>query len=176
MENIIPLKGKYPKIDKSTYVNPFAIVIGDVIIHQHVSLWPGVIIRADEERIEIGQNTIILDRTFIEASRKQPVKIGENVLISHNVTLRGCTIQNGALIGINANILNGAKIGECAVISAGTLISPNTIIPSKSKVTGVPGDIKGKVTNSELDEIRRKHIEIMAKAQEYGKWFVTKHV
>lgn len=176
MENIITFKDKKPRIDQGAYINPYAIVIGDVTIHEGVSLWPGVIVRADEDEIEIGANTAILDRSFAEAPRGKPVQIGCNVLISHGVTLHGCTIHDSVLIGISANILDGADIGKEAVISAGALIPPNTKIPPRSKVTGVPGQVTGQVTDQELLEVQQKHSEILKKAREYGKWFVTKQV
>ena len=176
MENIISYKHKRPKIESGAYINPYAIVIGDVTIHTGVSLWPGVILRADDDHVEIGRAAAILDRSFIEAPRGYPVDIGENVLVSHGVTLHGSQVKKDVLIGISANILDGAKIGEESVISAGTLVPPNTTIPPRSKVMGVPAKVIGKVTDTELSEMRLKHAEIIEKAREYGKWFVANNI
>jgi carbonic anhydrase/acetyltransferase-like protein (isoleucine patch superfamily) len=79
-DNIITYKNKSPKIDKGAYINPFAMVIGEVEIHAGVSLWPGVIVRADEESIVIEENAALLDRTLVEAPSAHPVIVGENVL------------------------------------------------------------------------------------------------
>ena len=176
LENIVPYKNKYPKIDESAYINPFASVIGDVTINAGVSLWPGVIIRADDEHVEIGENTAILDKSLIESPQGQPVDIGENVLVSHSVTIHGSRVASGVLIGISANVLEGAKVGKESVVAAGALIPPNSDIPPRSKVAGVPGKVTGEVTETELKQIRKKHEEIMDKAREYGKWFVVKHI
>lgn len=176
MENIISYKHKHPKIAEGVYINPYAIVIGDVTIHSGVSLWPGAIIRADDDKIEIGPNAAILDRVLVEAPRGKPVNIGENALISHGAILHGCTIHKGVLIGISANVLDGAEICEESVIAAGTLITPDTKIPTRSKVVGSPGKITGEVTDREVEKIREQHAAIKHKAQEYGTWFVAKEI
>ena len=167
---------KRPSIDKTVYINPYAIIIGNVRILAGASVWPGVTIRADDEYVKIGKNTAILDRSFIDAPRGKPVDIANDVLISHGALLQGCKIGKGVLIGKNASIQIGAEIGEESVIMANTYISPNTKIPPRSKVAGVPGKVLGKVTDKEILEVCKKHAEIMEKAQGYGQWFVTKKV
>lgn len=174
LKNIIPFMHKRPNIDKTAYINPYAIIIGDVTIQAGASLWPGVTIRANDEHVEIGKNTAILDRSFIDAPQGKPVDIANDVLISHGAMLQGCKIAKGVLIGKNVSIQDGAEIGEESVIVANTYISPDTKIPPRSKVAGVPGKVAGKVTENEIYEVRKKHTEIMEKALEYGQWFVTK--
>ena len=173
MQNIVPYKNKRPKIHKDSYINPFAVVIGDVVIESGASLWPGVIVRADEDRIEVGENSALLDQVLVEAPFGKPVIIGKNVLVSHNVTLHGCIVQDHVLIGIGANILDGAVLGHESVVGAGALVPAGLEIPARSKVMGVPAEIIGTVTDSELEEIAEKHKKIMDKAKDYGSWFVT---
>ena len=100
--NIIAIKDKQPKIDGNAYINPYAIVIGDVTIHAGVSLWPGVTIRGDYEHAEIGRDTAILDKSYIDTSRGRIVDIGEQVLVSHRAVMHGCKVGNGVLIGKGA--------------------------------------------------------------------------
>ncbi len=169
-------KEKQPRIDENAYVNPYAKVIGDVTIQTGASLWPDVIIRADNDRVEIGKNVAILDRSLVEAPQGHPVNIGENVLVSHGAKLHGCEINDNVLIGMSAQILVGAKIGAESVIAAGAVVSPNTEIPPRSKVVGAPGKVVGEVTDEELGEIRQKHNEIIKKAREYGEWYVVKNL
>ena len=176
MENIISYENKHPKIDENVYINPYAIVIGEVIIHSGVSLWPGVIVRAGDEQIEIGENTAILDRSLIEAPPGFPTRIGSDVLVSHGVKLLGCTIEKGVLIGISANVLEGAVIGEESVIAAGAMVPQNALIPPRAKVVGLPGVVTGKVTDQEIYAIQEKRANIKEKAREYGKWFVVKNI
>jgi carbonic anhydrase/acetyltransferase-like protein (isoleucine patch superfamily) len=173
MENIVAYKNKSPKIDSSAYINPFALIIGDVTISEGVTVWPGAIIRADDDRIEIGNDTAVLDRVLIEAPRDNPVTIGHAVLVSHGAILHGCYVQSGALIGIGANILDGAEIGSESVIGAGALITPNTTIPPRSKVMGSPGKVVGEVSDEDAENIKSEHTRIMEKARDYGRWFVT---
>ncbi|UCH88423.1 MAG: gamma carbonic anhydrase family protein [Thermoplasmata archaeon] len=176
MENIISYKHKKPQIDSGAYINPYALIIGDVIIHAGVSVWPGAIIRADDDQIEVGENTAVLDRVLIEAPREKPVKIETDVLISHGAILHGCSVHKGVLIGISANILDGAEIGSESIIAAGTLVPPDARIPPRSKVMGMPGEITGTVSDQEIVKIQLEHASIIKKAKEYGSWFVANQI
>jgi carbonic anhydrase/acetyltransferase-like protein (isoleucine patch superfamily) len=173
MDNIVAYKNKSPQIDPSAYINPFAIVIGDVSIAEGVSLWPGAIIRADDDSIEIGAHTAVLDRVMIEAPRGHPVKVGENALLSHGAVLHGCTVEEGVLIGISANILDGAVIGKESVIAAGALVPSGTVVPPRSKVMGVPGKITAEVIDSDVAKIQEERLRIIENAKDYGSWFVA---
>lgn len=176
MDNIITYKHKSPTISEEAYINPYALIIGEVTIHRGVSVWPGAIVRADDDAIEVEENTAILDRVLIEAPLGKPVHIAKNVLISHGAILHGCTIETGVLIGISANILDDAKIGENSVIAAGALVPPGMTVPPRSKVMGMPGKVTGKVSDKEIDKIRDEHGNIVNKAKEYGNWFVVKSI
>ncbi len=175
-ENIIAFKNKHPKISDSAYSKPYAIIIGDVTIHAGASLWPGVVIRADDDQIEIGQNTILLDSVFIDSRPKLPVVIGEEVLISHQVTLHGCKVERGVVIGKNTNILEGSEIGEDSVITDGAYIKPNTQIPPRTKFSGALGRVVGQVTEDEIAQIRQRRAVILKKSREYGNWYVAKNL
>lgn len=174
--NIISIKDKQPKVDSSAYINPYAVVIGDVTIHAGVSLWPGVTVRGDDEHAEIGRGTAILDKSYIDTSRGHIVDIGEGVLISHGAILHGCKVGNGVLIGKGAIIQEGSEIGSETVILNGAYIPTKAKIPPRSKVAGVPGKVIGNVTDEEILEVRNKHTEILKKSKEYGNWFVAKQI
>ena len=174
--NIVPYKDKSPVVDKGAYVNPCAVLIGDVTVHDGASLWPGVIVRANEAKIEIGPNTALLDRAFVEASAGNPVVIGKDAFVSHKVTLHGCTVHDRVLIGIGATVLDGAVIGEGTVIGARALVTSNSKIPPRSKVFGVPGKIIGPITDLDLEDIKKWHRKILERAKEYGRWFVVGQV
>ena len=176
MDNIVAYKNKSPNIDSSAYINPFAIVIGDVTIAEGVSLWPGAILRADDDSIVIGAHTAVLDRVMIEAPRGYPVTVGENALISHSAVLHGCTVEEGVLVGISANILDGVTIGKESVIAAGALVPSGINIPDRSKVMGVPGKITADVSDTDVAKIQDERLRIMEKAKDYGSWFVAKQI
>jgi carbonic anhydrase/acetyltransferase-like protein (isoleucine patch superfamily) len=163
-------------VDDETYINPYALLIGEVIVHSGVTIWPGVTIRADDAPVEIGRNTSLLDKALIDASLGHSVTIGEETLISHKAMLIGCTVGSGVLIGKNAVICEDAKIGDGAIISAGSFVLSSTEVPDQVRVTGIPATVSGEVTDEETAEVREKHAEIMKKAREYGGWYVAKQV
>ena len=175
-DNIISYKNMHPKIDEKAYVNPYAMVMGDVTLHSGVSLWPGVIIRGDKAQIEINEFSGLLDNVLIESSRGYPVRIGANVLVSHNSILNGCQIGDGVLIGKGVQINEGAEVCTGAVLAARTIVPRGVNIPKRAKVRGAPAEIIGNTTDKELEIIRTKHKEIMARARDYGRWFVTRQV
>jgi len=176
MGNIITYNNKTPQINEGANINPYAQVIGDVVIHKGATLLLGVIIRGEDEKVEIGSNTIILDNSIIESKVDNPVKIGENAIIGHNVTLFGCTLDNNVLIGISANIQENVMIGEGSVVLPGILIQKDTEIPARSIVSGIPGLASGRVNDEELKDIQDKRMAIIKKAKECGYWYVVKNI
>ena len=142
-----------PKLKNKNFIASNAVVIGDVIISLNVSIWFGVTIRADVEKIEIGEGTNIQDGSILHADPGFPLKIGKNVTVGHNVVLHGCNIMENTLVGINSVILNGAKIGKNCLIGANTLIPENYLIPDGSVVLGSPGKIKRSIKSHEIKAI-----------------------
>jgi carbonic anhydrase/acetyltransferase-like protein (isoleucine patch superfamily) len=97
-----------PGVDKTAFVHEKAVVIGNVIIGPHASVWPGAVLRGDINSIEIGDYSNVQDNSVLHVDFDAPVKIGKYVTIGHNVTLHACTIGDGALIGNGAIVLDGA--------------------------------------------------------------------
>ena len=123
------LLNKTPQFGKECYLSENAVVVGDVVMGDHCSVWFSAVIRGDVNSIRIGNNTNIQDCSCIHATYKTgPVNIGNNVSIGHNVTVHACTIKDGALIGMGATLLDGCEIGEGAVVAAGALVLSNTKI------------------------------------------------
>ena len=128
--NILPYKGKLPKIDPTVFVAPNAVIIGDVELGAHSSVWFNAVIRGDVFYIRIGSNTNIQDGSVIHVTTGlYPTVIGNSVTMGHNVVAHGCTIGDGALIGMGAIILDGAEVGEQSLIAAGTLVPMGMKIP-----------------------------------------------
>ena len=146
--------GKTPNIAGSAFVSEAAYIVGDVEIGENVSIWPGAVIRGDFGSIKIGKNTIIEDTCVIHSgSPSGPianVTIGDNVQIGHGAVINCPRIGNNVLIGMNATILHDAEIGNFCVIGAGSLVSQGMVVPDRSFVAGVPGEIKGRVTQKQL--------------------------
>src|ERR1700676_3027877 len=132
-------RGRWPQIAASAYIDPAAVIIGDVTIGEHASVWPGVIIRGDVHWIRIGARSNIQDGSILHVMKDQyPLTIGEGVTVGHGVILHGCTIESRVLIGMGSILLNGAKIGTGSIVAAGTLVPENTVVPPGSLFMGHP--------------------------------------
>ncbi|HWG59047.1 MAG TPA: gamma carbonic anhydrase family protein [Candidatus Acidoferrales bacterium] len=138
-----PFRGKLPLIADSAYVDAQAVVIGDVAIGEHSSVWPCVVIRGDVHFIRIGARTNVQDGSVLHVMRDEyPLILGDGVTVGHGVVLHGCTIESRCLIGMGSIILNGAKIGAGSIIAAGTLVPERTQVPPASLFLGHPGKLR----------------------------------
>jgi carbonic anhydrase/acetyltransferase-like protein (isoleucine patch superfamily) len=147
-------RGKWPEIAPSAYVDPGAIVIGDVTIGEHSSVWPGVVIRGDVNRIRIGARTNIQDGSVLHVMReKYGLEIGDSVTVGHGAILHGCVIESRVLIGMGAIVLNGARIGTGSIIAAGTLVLEGTDVAPGSLFMGHPGQFRRPSTSKDLESI-----------------------
>ena len=135
------LKIATPNIANSAFVAKGAKVIGSVTLKSHSSVWYNCVLRADINKIIIGERSNIQDNSTIHLENDQGVKVGNDVTVGHNVILHGCSIKDGALIGMGAIIMNGVKVGKGSVIGAGSVIMEQMIIPDYSVVVGIPGKI-----------------------------------
>jgi carbonic anhydrase/acetyltransferase-like protein (isoleucine patch superfamily) len=144
-----------PSLEPSAWLAPGATVIGAVTIGSGSSIWFGVVARADQERIDIGQDSNIQDGTIMHSDPGQPLRVGDRVSVGHGVILHGCTIGDDALIGMGAIVLNGASIGEGSLVAAGALVLEGAEIPPRSLVAGVPGRVRRPVSDDELAHIVR---------------------
>ena len=143
-----------PQLDPSVWVAESASVIGNVHMAEKSSVWFGAVIRGDNEPITIGAGSNVQDNSVLHSDPGQPLTIGENVIVGHQVMLHGCTIGNGVLVGIGATILNGAQIGDGSIIGAHALITENKIIPPNSLVVGAPGRVIKTLGDAEAKFLR----------------------
>jgi carbonic anhydrase/acetyltransferase-like protein (isoleucine patch superfamily) len=118
-----------------------ATVIGDVTIGADSSVWYAAVIRADVEKIIIGERTNIQDGAILHADFDEPTIIGNDVTLGHGAIVHGATVGDCSLIGMRATVLNRAKIGRFCVIGANALITEGMEIPDYSMVLGVPAKI-----------------------------------
>ena len=128
--------------DEDAYwVAPTAVLIGDVTLHNNASVWFGAILRGDNERITLGENTNVQDNCVLHTDLGFPLNIGPDCTIGHNVVLHGCTIDRNSLIGIGSTVLNGTRIGQNCVVGANTLITEDKEFPDNSLILGSPGRV-----------------------------------
>jgi carbonic anhydrase/acetyltransferase-like protein (isoleucine patch superfamily) len=158
-----PYRGKRPEIAASAYIDPAAVIIGDVVIGADSSVWPCTVIRGDVHHIRIGARTNIQDGCVLHVMRDEyPLILGDDVTVGHSVTLHGCTIASRCLIGIGAIVLNGVTIGTGSIIAAGTLLLERTEIPPGSLVVGHPGKVKRALTpidQATIDAYAQRYVE-----------------
>lgn len=133
------------------YIAPDASVIGSVVLEPDVSIWFKVVIRAENDRIAIGEASNIQDGSVLHVDPGYPMTLGRMVSVGHKVMLHGCTVGDGSLIGINSVVMNGARIGRGTLIGANTLIAEGKEIPDGVLVLGSPGKIVRELTQDERD-------------------------
>ena len=167
---IMPFKNKKPKIHSSVFISPGAHVIGDVTIGAGSSIWFAAVLRADMNFIRVGKNTNIQDGCVLHVDDDRPCVLKDGIIMGHQATAHGCTIENGVLIGIGARILNGAKIGAFSLIGSGALVLENAVIPPYSLVLGLPGKVVRKLTPKEAAAHVPHAKRYVALAREYKKY------
>jgi carbonic anhydrase/acetyltransferase-like protein (isoleucine patch superfamily) len=133
------------------YVAHDATLVGDITLHNNVNVWFKVVIRAENDRIVIGEDCNIQDASVLHVDPGFPMTLEPRVSIGHKVMLHGCTVGEGTLIGINAVVLNGAKIGKGTLIGANALIPEGKEIPDGVLVVGSPGRIVRELTPAQRD-------------------------
>src|SRR2546422_4240758 len=135
------------------YIAHDATLVGSVTLEADVSVWFKVVIRADNDRISIGEGSNIQDGSVLHVDPGYPMTLGRMVSIGHKVMLHGCTIGEGTLIGINSVVLNGAKIGQGVLVGANTLITEGKEIPDGVLVVGSPGKIVRELKPEERERL-----------------------
>jgi carbonic anhydrase/acetyltransferase-like protein (isoleucine patch superfamily) len=152
---ILDFEGKHPKIDPTAYIAENATVIGDVEVGPESSIWFQSVVRGDVHAIRIGANCNIQDACVLHVEMHlHPLILEDEVVLGHRVTLHGCRIRRGALIGIGAIILNGAEVGEDSIVGAGSVVTPNTILPPRMLSLGTPAKPIRPLNEKDFESIR----------------------
>ena len=153
-----------PVIHPDAYVSEHAVVIGNVEIAAGASVWPGVIIRGDNEKIVIGPNSNIQDGAVIHADPGYPVVIGGSVSVGHMAMLHGCQIGSSSLVGIQAVVLNGAIIGERCLVGACSLVPQGKHFHEPRLVVGSPAKALRALSKEDVAFIARNAEEYRERA------------
>jgi len=138
---------------KPIFIAENATVRGDVLLGEYVSIWFGAVVRADKDRIIIGDRSNVQDNAVLHTSAGHPLHIGDDVSVGHGAILHGCTIADRVLVGMGAIVLNGARIGEDSLLGAGTVVTEGVEIPRGSVVVGIPGKIIKEVSAEQKNHI-----------------------
>ena len=156
-----------PEVHEQAWIAPQATVIGLATLHADSSVWPGAVIRADNEPIIVGQGSNIQDGAVLHTDPGCPLTIGEGVTIGHQVMLHGCTVGDHALIGIQAVVLNNAVIGAYSLVGAGAVVTEGKVFPERSLILGAPARVVRQLTDEEVEGLQRNAQVYVERAREY---------
>jgi carbonic anhydrase/acetyltransferase-like protein (isoleucine patch superfamily) len=143
-----------PIIPFSAYVANEATVIGKVTLGERASVWPGAVIRGDNEPIRIGDGSNVQDNAVLHTDPGFPLTIGANVTIGHQAMLHGCTVGDGVLIGIQALVMNGAVIGKECLVAAGALIPERKVYGDRKLIVGAPAKVVRELSDEDIAKMR----------------------
>ena len=147
------------------YIAYDATLAGSIILENEVNIWFGVVIRADNDQVHVGEATNIQDGSVLHCDPGFPLTIGKRVTVGHKVMLHGCTIGDGVLVGINSVILNGAKIGAGSLIGANSLVSEGKEIPPGVLAIGSPAKVVRELTPEQIAGILKISENYVARGQ-----------
>jgi carbonic anhydrase/acetyltransferase-like protein (isoleucine patch superfamily) len=152
MATILPFRGILPRIHPTAFVAPTAVVIGNVTIEAEASVWFGAVIRGDEpdHEIRVGARSSVQDNCVVHVSTDGPTVIGSEVTVGHGAMLESCEIGDGALIGMNAVVLQKARVGAGALIAAGAVVATGADIPARHLAAGTPARVKKELEGESL--------------------------
>lgn len=142
MACLLSYNGKIPRIGKGVFIAPTASIIGDVELADGASVWFGAVLRGDEAGIRIGRNTSVQDNVVIHVYEGHDTVIEDHVTIGHGAILEACHVRPGALIGMNAVILERAVIGKESLVAAGSVVLEGQEIPDGVLAAGAPAKVK----------------------------------
>ena len=163
------LRGKKPKFGSDCFFAENAVVVGDVVMGDHCSIWFNAVIRGDVHYIKMGNKVNVQDGAIIHGTyQKSPTNIGNNVSIAHNAIVHGCTVQDNVLIGMGAIIMDDSVIESNSIIAAGAVVTRGMVVESGSIYAGIPAkkvkDISQDMISGEIERIANSYIK-------YSGWY-----
>ena len=163
------VRGFTPQIGENCFLAENATIVGDVVIGDNCSVWFNAVLRGDVNSIRIGNNVNIQDGAVLHTLyQKSVVEVGDYVSIGHNVIIHGAKVNNYALIGMGATLLDYAEVGEGAIVAAGSVVLANTVIPPNTIWAGVPAKYVKDVDPAQAKEINQK---IAHNYEMYASWY-----
>lgn len=143
--------GWEPEVHPYAFVHPQAVLIGRVVLGAHSSVWPGTVIRADDNTITIGDRTSIQDGAVLHCTEEYATIVGNNCTVGHNAHLEGCTLEDASLAGSGSVILHGAVVSTGALVGANALLPGGKVVPPNAMALGVPCKIREDAHSKELN-------------------------
>lgn len=165
------LADKKPEYQGSgpAFVASDAQIIGDIVLGEDTGIWFGVVLRGDNEQINIGARTNVQEHVCMHTDMGYPLTIGEGCTIGHRAMLHGCTIGENSLIGIGAIVLNGAKIGKNSLVGAGALVTEGKEFPDNSLIVGSPAKVVRTLDATSDKKLRASAAHYVENAKRFAK-------
>lgn len=167
-----------PKIAETAYIDPLALLIGNVTVGEYASVFPMVVARGDVQRITIGARTNVQDGAILHVSHDsiycpggRELWIGEDVTVGHQAVLHACTIAEHCLVGIQAVILDGARLEPYTLLAAGSLVSPNKVLEGGYLWRGNPAQKARPLTDQEREFLEYSAQHYVKLAQRHKQQF-----
>jgi carbonic anhydrase/acetyltransferase-like protein (isoleucine patch superfamily) len=165
---IVELGGVSPTIGEDVFLAPTAVLVGDVRVGDRANIWFGTVLRGDASHIEIGPGCSIQDTAVIHCATDLPTVVGSDVVVGHGAMLEGCVIEDGALIGMGAIVLQHTRVGAGALVAAGTVVAERQEIGPGVLAAGVPARIlKKELSGASLDWTARAAAHYQELREEY---------
>ncbi len=139
-----------PVLGKGVRVAENATVAGNVVLEAGANVWYSAVLRADDEYIHVGRNANLQDSVVVHIAPGFSVNIGADVTVGHGAIIHGCTVEDGALVGMGAILLNGCVIGEGSIVAAGSVVTEGTVIPPRSMAMGTPARVMRPLREEEI--------------------------
>jgi len=159
--------GVVPRVHPSAFVAPGAHVIGEVDLGVASSVWFNVVLRGDINRIAVGDRTNIQDGSVVHVTHALPALIGSDVTVGHLAMIHGCQIEDACLIGMNAILLDGARVGPGALVAAGSVVREGFVVPPGMLAAGVPARLVRELSAAEREEILRSAVQYVEYARSF---------
>ena len=165
---IYQLEDNAPQVHPTAWVAESAVVVGKVSLAENASVWYGAVLRGDNDRISVGPNSNVQDGSVLHTDNDMPLVIGANVTVGHQVTLHGCTIGDGSLVGIQSVVLNGAKIGRNCLVGAGSLVTEGKEFPDGVLIVGRPAKVVRELTPEQIANLHRSATHYVTQQQRHA--------
>lgn len=149
------LEGVEPTVADSAYVDPTAVLIGDVRVEHEASIWPNATLRGDCGAIVVGERSNVQDNAVVHEN----AVLERAVTVGHGAIVHDATVRAGALIGMNAVVLDDARVGPGAVVAAGSVVTEGTEVPAETLVAGSPAAVKTDIDDPELAGTADRYVE-----------------
>ncbi len=152
---LIAFEGIAPTIGENVFIAPTAVILGDVVIEDGVSVWFGAVLRGDLGPIRIGAESNVQDNVVIHAETRRGTVLEDRVSVGHGAILHDCWIGRSSLIGMGAVVLDGARIGPESVIGAGSVVREGCTVPARSLAVGTPASVRKPIEGTAADWVAR---------------------